>query len=96
METLYILISTVLLSTHRHSRSLKSCAALLPLLVAVVTTGAEWLPVATIPEQFHIATVRDDVINGGGRCAAAGPCTAIIDLKEQVTGFAPCAAIAAL
>lgn len=67
-----------------------------PLLVPIVTRRAQRLPIAAIPEQLHIATVRFDVINHGGECATAWPCTAVIDLKECVTGCAPLAAIAAL
>ncbi|WP_338153339.1 hypothetical protein [Pseudophaeobacter leonis] len=54
------------------------------------------MPVTAIPEQAHIATVCDDMVNGGGKRTATGPCTTVIDLEKQVTGFAPCAAIAAL
>ena len=68
---------------------------LLPLLVPIVTRRAERLPVGSIPKQGVVATMGDDVINGGCGCATAGPCTAIIDLEKGVTGFAPCVVVAA-
>jgi len=69
---------------------------LLSLLAAVVAKCAKRLPVGAIPEQAIVATMGDDVINGGRRCATAGPCTAIIDLEKGFTGFAPCVVISTL
>ena len=37
------------------------------LLVRVVASATKRLPVGSIPEQSHIATVRDDVVDDAGR-----------------------------
>ena len=37
------------------------------LLVRVVARAAERLPIGPIPEQRHVATVRDDVVDDAGR-----------------------------
>ena len=37
------------------------------LLVRVVARTTERLPVGSIPEQRHVATVRDDVVDDAGR-----------------------------
>ena len=37
------------------------------LLVRVVARPAERLPVGPIPEQSHVTTVRDDVVDDAGR-----------------------------
>ena len=34
----------------------------------IVARPAQRLPVAAIPEELHVATVRDDVVNHAGRC----------------------------
>lgn len=66
---------------------------LLPLLLAVVTGRAERLPVVPIPEQIHVATMGNDVVNRGGFRTATGPCAAIIDLEECSACRTPCTTI---
>ena len=69
-------------------------ASLLPLLVAVVARGAEALPIAAIPEQEIIATVRGDVIYYGRDCPAHGAVR--MNMKPFGAGSGPLSIIAAL
>ena len=67
-----------------------------PLFVPVVAGCAKALPVALVPEQNHVALVRDDVIHDCGHSAAASVRADRVELQPFHTGFAPCAVIAAL
>jgi len=47
-------------------------AALFAPLDDIVAGRAQALPVLGVPEKLHVTLVRDDVINDGRRCRAAG------------------------
>ncbi len=55
---------------HDHVATVRLAAFLLRLLGAAMVWGTERLPVAPIPEQPRVATVRDLVVDDGGRCNA--------------------------
>ena len=65
----------------------------------IVAVLAKWLPVGTIPEENGIASVRNDVVNNGGRrqlAIVSAFCAEWILFEEQRPGRAPFAVITAL
>ena len=65
----------------------------------IVAVLAKWLPVGTIPKQNRIASVRNDVVNNGGRrqlAIVSAFCAERILFEEQRPGRAPFAVITAL
>ena len=65
----------------------------------IMAVLAQRLPVGAIPKQNRIASVRNDVVNNGGRCQLAivsAFCAEWILFEEQRTGRPPFAVITAL
>ena len=65
----------------------------------IVAVLAKWLPVGTIPKQNGIASVRNDVVNNGGRrqlAIVSAFCAERILFEEKRTGRAPFAVVTAL
>lgn len=66
----------------------------LALFVATMTACAKRLPISLVPKQPVIALVRNDMVNGRGRCRAHGAMR--MHGKESRAGFLPFARIATL
>ena len=65
----------------------------------IMAVLAKRLPVGAIPKQNRIATVRNDVVNNGGRrqlAIVSAFCAKRILFEEQLTGGAPFAVVTAL
>ena len=65
----------------------------------IVAVLAKRLPVGAVPKQIGIATVRNDVVNNGGRrqlAIVSAFCAERILFEEQRPGRAPFAVITAL
>ena len=72
---------------------------ILPPSFPVMTRFTEWLPIAPIPEQFLVTTVRNNVIHN--RCFGIASLlsafrTQRVALKERFACLLPAAAVAAL
>lgn len=67
-----------------------------PLLHAVVAMGAERLPIRPVPEQGAVTTMRNDVVDRGGKLAAIRHGAAGMDREEVEAGLTPIMVIAAL
>ena len=74
-------------------------SAILPGGFLIVVLFAQRLPVVLIPEQYLIATVRDDVIDNRCQVIHTFLCafhTERMCSEEQLAGFLPCAVITAI